>query len=133
MCLSAKQKTGKVMEEARNLTKVNTSTPKSKPLRARLFAQIADGMRDRIYEASLECDNAYGSFEFGPASVEVDVSRYGEVNVCVVHDNEHSSPLLEKAIGDHLPDWSDVEAEAEKDRREEEEFRDYLWRNCRYM
>lgn len=119
------------MERVKNLTKANTLAPKPRSKRAELLSMISDVMRDKVYESALEKD-AYGEFEFPSGWVEITMMRNGEVEVAVVHHNEHESPALEKAIGDCLPDWSEVEAEAEKDAREEQEFRDYLWRNCVY-
>lgn len=118
---------------ARFLTKTGRNGLVMSPMRAKLFAKVAKEVHDSIYESSLESDNAYASFDCKSGTIEVELTRFGDVNVSVVHENDHSSPTLEKAISEHLPDWSDVEAEAEKDMREEQEFRDYLWRNCRYM
>lgn len=121
------------MENSRNLIKVNASAPQKQPKRLEILSKISDTMRQRVYESALENSTAYGTFEYNAGWVEVTMHRNGNVEVIVCHsDNEHQSPTLEKAIADWLPDWGEVEEEAEKDEREELEFRDYLWRNCRY-
>lgn len=108
------------------------SAKKTKSKRADLFLMISDCMRDKIYESALESDHVWWEFEFPSGWIEVSIHRNGFVEVSVVHCNEHESPTLEKAIADSLPDWSDVEAEAYESMRKEQEFRDYLWRNCRH-
>lgn len=96
-----------------------------------MLSKISEDMHGKVYESALE-NSAHGCYEFKSGWIEVSMFRTGEVEVMVVHHNEHESPRLEKAIECCLPDWYEVEAEAEKDMREEQEFRDYLWRNSRY-
>lgn len=131
--LRTKENLEKVMLEVKNLTKKHHLTRQMSQKRYAMVSEISEGIREKIYESSLECDCAFGSFPFPSGVIEVEVNRNGEVYVCVSHkENDHASPTLEALIADCIPDWYDVEAEAKKDLREEEEFRDYLWRNCRY-
>lgn len=120
------------MESVRNLTKVNTSTSKLKSKRRDLSSMISDKIHDDIYESAFDSSHTYTVFEFKSGWINVYMDENGDVEVLVSHYNEHQSPALEKAICACLPDWRGIEDEKEMDQREEQEFRDYLWRNCRY-
>lgn len=121
------------MLNAENLMKLNKKCHKAATMRSILLSKIASGVRESIYESCLESDKTSYSIDVKSGCIEIELTRYGDVKISIGHDSELPTPNLENSIISCLPDWDDVEAKAEKDMREEQEFRDYLWRNCRYM
>ena len=97
-----------------------------------LIDTISKKMQAEIYESALDYDSIYKEFCFKSGNICITICRNGNVEVDVYHDNEHKSPTLEKAITSCLPEWGEIEEKVIRDRKEEQEFRDQLWRNCCY-
>ena len=108
-------------------------TPKRTKKRASFLQSIVDRIEEAIYSECLFEDRISENIEYKDGWIEISMNSNGSCEVSVCHlDNEHESPRLEATIAGMLPDWWSVRTRAEEDEREEQEFRDYLWRNSRY-
>ncbi len=108
-------------------------TPKRTKKRASFLQSIVDSIEEAIYSECLWEDRISENIEYKDGWIEISMNSNGSCEVSVCHlDNEHESPRLEATIAGMLPDWWSVRTRAEDDEREEQEFRDYLWRNSRY-
>ena len=133
MCLSRKEIQEKMIQGAENLSEFKVLTPKRTKKRVSFLQSIVDRIEEAIYSECLFEDRIYENIEYKDGWIEIYVKSDGTTEVTVCHsDNEHESPRLEATIAGMLPDWWSVRTRAEEDEREEQEFRDYLWRNCRY-
>ena len=118
---------------AENLSEFKVLTPKRTKKRASFLQSIVDRIEEAIYSECLWEDRISENIEFKDGWIEISMNSNGSCEVSVCHiDNEHESPRLEATIAGMLPDWWSVRTRAEEDEREEQEFRDYLWRNSRY-
>lgn len=106
---------------------------KRKQKMANFLQSIVTMIEEAIYAECL-CENRiFEKVEYRDGWIEISMNSNGGCEVSVCHlDNEHESPRLEATIAGMLPDWWSVRTRAEEDEREEQEFRDYLWRNSRY-
>lgn len=113
---------------------INTSHSRSNRgiRRLELLSKISKYMRDKIYESALDCDSVYENFWVQSGWIDITASKQGDVEVVVIHRNGHESPMLEKAIEKILPDWREIQAEREREIKEEDELRDYLQRSSSY-
>ena len=133
MYVPAKQKAENFMEKSRITTIIHVLEHEKFPKRQKMLAEISGVLENEIYDSSLEYDTIECSFEYGDCTIETVVCRDGSVKVEVMHENDrHSSPLLEMAIADVVPDWGAIEKAAWLADREEKSFRNYLERNSRY-
>lgn len=75
-----------------------------------IVEMVRDGVRNYLEnEIYLGAKKVHYEQQFGEAYVDVDYTPW-KVTVSVSHpDTKHHSPLLERAILDVLPDWSEVE------------------------
>lgn len=118
---------------AENLSEFKVLTQKRTEKRISFLQSIADRIEEVIYSECLFEDRISENIEFKDGWIEINMNSNGSCEVSVCHlDNEHESPRLEATIADMLPDWWSVRTRAEEDERKEQEFQDYLWRNCRY-
>lgn len=118
---------------AENLSEFKVLTPKRTKKRASFLQSIVDRIEEAIYSECLFEDRISENIEYKDGWIEISMNSNGSCVVSVCHlDNEHESPRLEATIAGMLPDWWSVRTRAEEDEREEQEFRDYLWRNSRY-
>lgn len=118
---------------AENLSEFKVLTPKRTKKRASFLQSIVDRIEEAIYSECLWEDRISENIEYKDGWIEISMNSNGSCEVSVCHlDNEHESPRLEATIAGMLPDWWSVRTRAEEDEREEQEFRDYLWRNSRY-
>lgn len=118
---------------AENLSEFKVLTPKRTKKRASFLQSIVDRIEEAIYSECLFEDRISENIEYKDGWIEISMNSNGSCEVSVCHlDNEHESPRLEATIAGMLPDWWSVRTRAEEDEREEQEFRDYLWRNSRY-
>lgn len=101
--------------------------------RSGFISAIIKEIEDRIFEECLNDDKVFVVIRCKSGSVEVSMKSDGTNEVAVCHNNDHTSPTLEATITGMLPDWWSVQTRAEEEERKEQEFRDYLWRNFRYM
>lgn len=103
---------------------------------------LIDEIRDHMKIVMKDCRNdslATCWFMVGNVYIEIDYSNptailpseFNSVSVIGVK-KERDYPRIEEYIAHHLPDWYDVIDEHEKERREEDSFRDYLWQNFRW-
>mgnify|MGYP003571443047 CR=1 FL=1 len=133
MYVSAKENRKKVMQEARKLSEIKVSTPKRQSKMAKFLQELADRIEQAIYEECLTEDRISVNVEYHDGWIEVYMKSDGTCEVAVCHsDNDHESPTLEATIAGILPDWYSVRTRALEEERKEEEFRDDLWRCCRY-
>lgn len=133
MCLSRKKIREKMSQGAENLSEFKVLTPKRTKKRASFLQSIVDRIEEAIYSECLWEDRISENIEYKDGWIEISMNSNGSCEVSVCHlDNEHESPRLEATIAGMLPDWWSVRTRAEEDEREEQEFRDYLWRNSRY-
>lgn len=118
---------------AENLSEFKVLTPKRTKKRASFLQSIVDRIEEAIYSECLFENRISENIEYKDGWIEISMNSNGSCEVSVCHlDNEHESPRLEATIAGMLPDWWSVRTRAEEDEREEQEFRDYLWRNSRY-
>ena len=118
---------------AENLSEFKVLTPKRTKKRDSFLQSIVDRIEEAIYSECLFEDRISENIEYKDGWIEISMNSNGSCEVSVCHlDNEHESPRLEATIAGMLPDWWSVRTRAEEDEREEQEFRDYLWRNSRY-
>lgn len=95
---------------------------------------ISSEMRGEMKSAILYGQTrAYKGFRVGNVFIEVDVpvwENMEEYSVTVVHPNyEHYSPRIEEAIRKGLPEWADVERDAQESKREWEAQERCQWLN----
>lgn len=120
-------------QNAEKLSGFKVLTPKRTNKRISFLQSIVDRIEEAIYSECLFEDRIFENIEFKDGWIEISMNSNGSCEVSVCHlDNEHESPRLEATIAGMLPDWWSVRTRAEEDEREEQEFQDYLWRNCRY-
>lgn len=118
---------------AENLSEFKVLTPKRTKNRASFLQSIVDRIEEAIYSECLFEDRISENIEYKDGWIEISMNSNGSCEVSVCHlDNEHESQMLEATIAGMMPDWWSVRTRAEEDEREEQEFRDYLWRNSRY-
>ena len=118
---------------AENLSEFKVLTPKRTKKRASFLQSIVDRIEEAIYSECLWEDRISENIEFKDGWIEISMNSNASCEVAVCHiDDVHESPRLEATIAGMLPDWWSVRTRAEEDEREEQEFRDYLWRNSRY-
>ena len=123
----------KMSQCAESLSEFKVLTQKQTKRRDSFLQSIVDRIKEAIYSACLWEDRISESIEYNDGWIEICMKSDGTTEVTVCHSgNEHESPRLEAAIAGMLPDWWSVRTRAEEDEREEQEFLDYLWRNCRY-
>lgn len=109
------------------------STPKRKSSKAKFLQDIVDRVEQVIYEECLTEDRISVSVEYHDGWIDIYMKSDGTCEVTVCHsDNEHESPTLETTIAGILPDWWAVQTRALEEERNEQEFRDHLWRCCMY-
>ena len=133
MYVRTKDFSRKVMRKASNLSDFKVSTPKMQSKTAKFLQELADRIEQAIYEECLTEDWISVNVEYHDGWIEVFMKNDGTCEVAVCHsDNEHVSPTLEATIAGILPDWYSVKTRALEEERKEQEFRDYLWRYCRY-
>lgn len=133
MFLSRKKIREKMSQGAENLSEFKVLTQKRTKNRASFLQSIVNRIEEAIYYECLWEDRIYENIEFKDGCIAISMNSNGGCEVSVCHlDNWHESPRLESTIADMLPDWWSVRTRAEEDDREEQEFRDYLWRNSRY-
>lgn len=132
MYVRTKKSLRKVMRKAENLSEIKKVGSKSPSCRPFLDA-LVEKIEQAIYEECLTEDWVSVNAEYHDGWIEVFVKKDGTCEVSVCHsDNEHESPTLEATIAGMVPDWYSVQTKALEDKREEQEFKDYLWRFCRY-
>ena len=118
---------------AESLSEFKVLTKKRIKKRVSFLQSIVDRIEEAIYSECLWEDRIYESIDYNDGWIEIYMKSDGTTEVTVCHsDNEHESPRLEATIAGMLPDWWSIRTRSEEDEREEQEFRDYLWRNCRY-
>ena len=118
---------------AENLSEFNVLNPKHGKKRASFLQSVVNRIEEAIYSECLWEDRISENIEHKDGWIEISMNSNGGCEVSVCHiDNDHKSPRLEATIAVMLPDWWSVRTRAEEDEREEQEFRDYLWRNSRY-
>ncbi len=93
---------------------------------------LVESMEKEIYEECLTNSVARLVYECESGLIEITMYSNGKCEVDVIHSNGHESPLLKSTITGMMPDWWSIHTEALNDFEEEREFKDYLWRNCRY-
>ena len=121
------------MQELLKVTEFKSMTPK-RPSRMVLFLDsIVKRMEKEMYDRCQFEDSVSLNFEYASGTIEVVVTKDGGCDVAVVHSgNEHISPTLEATIAGVMPDWWSIQTRSEQDGRDERDFKDYLWKNCRY-
>ena len=108
-------------------------TQKRTKKRVSFLQSIVDRIKEAIYSECLLEDRISESIEYNDGWIEIYMKSDGTTEVTVCHsENEHESPRLEATIAGMLPDWWSIRTRSEEDEREEQEFQDYLWSNCRY-
>lgn len=133
MCLSRKKIRKKMNQGAEILSEFKVLTKKRTKKRASFLQSIVDRIEKAIYSECLFEDRISDNIKYKDGWIEIYMKSDGTTEVTVFHsDNVHESPRLEATIAGMLPDWWSVRTRAEEDEREEQEFRDYLWRNSRY-
>lgn len=120
-------------QEVDFVTEIKDLTSK-RPSKTDLFlASLVEKMEQAIYDECLSEDRISLNVEYASGTIEISMTSQGDCEVEVIHaDNEHTSPTLEATIAGKMPDWWSIQSRAEEEERQEQEFRDYLWRNCRY-
>lgn len=118
---------------AENLSEFKVLTPKRTKKRVSFLQSIVDRIEEAIYSECLFEDRISENIEYKDGLIEIYMRSDGttEVTVCYSY-YEHESPRLEATIAGMQPDWWPVCTRAKEDEREEQEFRNYLWRNSRY-
>ena len=120
------------MPKTANLSEFKVSGRKQGK-RDAFLTSIIEKIEERIYAECLGDDHVFVNIESNDGWIEVYMKSDGTCEVVVCHSkNEHESPMLESTITGMLPDWWSIHTRAEEDEREEQEFQDYLWANCRY-
>ena len=105
--------------------------------------ELVEEINQHMEKAMSECvsanDIAVGRFKLGGYYIYIDYSMPWSSAfpsslspVTITSAIEREYPRIEEYLAHHLPDWSEVMKKVEEDRREEMEFQDYLWRNCRW-
>lgn len=118
---------------AESISEFKVLTQKRTKKRVSFMQSIVDRIEEAIYSECLWEDRIYESIDYNDGWIEIYMKSDGTTEVTVCHsENEHESPRLEDTIACMLPDWWSIRTRYEEDEREEQEFRDYLWRNCRY-
>lgn len=118
---------------AESISEFKVLTQKRTKKRVSFLQSIVDRIEETIYSECLREDRIYESIDYNDGWIEIYMKSDGTTEVTVCHsENEHESPRLEDTIAGMLPDWWSIRTRSEEDEREEQEFRDYLWRNCRY-
>ena len=108
-------------------------TQKSPSKIALFLASLVEKMEQVIYEECMYKDRVSLIVEYASGSIEISMTNQGYCEVLVIHaDNVHNSPTLEATIAERVPDWWSIQSKVEDEERKEQEFQDYLWRNCRY-
>lgn len=105
--------------------------------------KLVDEINQHMEKAMSECESAYdlavGRFKVGDYYIDIDysmpwssafTSSLSPVTITSAMEREY--PRIEEYLAHHLPDWSEVLKEVREARREEMEFHDYLWRECRW-
>lgn len=99
----------------------------------KLLDRITDEMYEEVYCCALVDDYAHKTFDVKSGYIEITMYRNGESEIWIFHnENDHDSTMLQQAIAKNLPDWGEVEALAEYEDKQEENFQKYLWQNCRW-
>ena len=133
MCLNRKKIREKMSQGDESLSELNVLTSKRTKKRISFLQSVVDRIEEAIYSECLWKDRMSENIEYKAGWIEISMNSNGGYEGSVCHlDNEHKSPRLEAAIAGMLPYWWSVRTRAEEDEREEQEFRDYLWRNSRY-
>lgn len=131
--LEQQENSRKMKQSAEKLSEFNVLTQKRTDKRVSFLQSIVDRIKEAIYSECLWKDRISENIEYKDGWIEIYMKSDGTTEVTVCHsDNEHESPRLEATIADMLPYWWSVRTMAEENKREEQEFQDYLWRNCRY-
>lgn len=118
---------------AESLSEFKVLTQKRTKKRVSFLQSIVDRIKEAIYSECLLEDRISESIEYNDGWIEIYMKSDGTTEVTVCHsENEHESPRLEATIAGMLPDWWSIRTRSEEDEREEQEFQDYLWSNCRY-
>ena len=131
--LDRQRKCKKVMRKSVILSEFKESGA-GKPSLRPFIASIIDDIEARIFEECLQDDKIWMNVEYKDGWIEIYMTSKGDREVIVTHSgNEHESPTLASTIAGLLPDWYSVQTRAIEEERKEQEFRDYLWRNCRFM
>lgn len=118
---------------AESISEFKVFTQKRTKKRVSFLQSIVDRIEEAIYSECLLEDRIYESIDYNDGWIEIYMKSDGTTEVTVCHsENEHESPRHEDTIAGMLPDWWSIRTRSEEDEREEQEFRDYLWRNCRY-
>ena len=105
--------------------------------------ELVEEVNQHMEKAMKECvssnDYAVGRFKVGEYHIDIDYSMPwssafpSSLNcVTITSASNREYPRIEEYLAHHLPDWSEVIKEVREARREENEFQDYLWRNCRW-
>lgn len=133
MCLRCNKYREKMSQEVDFVTEIKGLTPKRPSKTALFLASLVEKMEKAIYDECLLENRISLNVKYASGTIEIYMTSQGDCKVAVIHaDNEHNSPTLEATIAGSVPDWWAIRSRAEEDERTEQEFRDYLWRNCRY-
>lgn len=104
-----------------------------------LVEEISQRMEIIMSECTSGNELAMGRFKVEEYYIDIDYSSPWSPpaiqsfnGVTIMSNKEREYPRIEEFLAHHLPDWSEVMKKVEKDRRDEMEFQDYLWRNCRW-
>lgn len=105
----------------------------------KLVEEINQHMEKAMSECVSANDLAVGRFKVGDYYIDIDYSMpwssafpssLSPVTITSAMEREYQR--IEEYLAHHLPDWSEVLKEVREARREEMEFQDYLWRECRW-
>lgn len=106
---------------------------KSQSKTSLFLVSLVKKVKQAIYDECLSGNRIILNEKCASGTIEIYMTSQGDCEVLVLHaDNEHRSPTLEATIVEMMPDWWSIQSKAEDEEREEQEFRDYLWRNSRY-
>lgn len=120
-------------QEVDFVTEFKVLTPKRPSKTALFLASLVEKMEQAIYDECLFENRVSLNVEYASGTIDIYMTNQGDCEVSVIHaDNEHNSPTLEATIAGRIPDWWSIQPRAEDEERKEQEFQDYLWRNCRY-